>query len=113
MEKTVSQTSSSINAELKSLYEKETVIELSNRSKGTTAAYILDYVILVLLSPIYSKAPKATIAVGILFLVMIIIKIYSAIKTPVKYGTGFFCSRFIWGQLQFQYLLCFHSLFSD
>jgi methyl-accepting chemotaxis protein len=85
MAKALSKSSNAISPELKKKYEKETVLELSNRSKGTTLAYILDYVILVLLSPIYSKAPTATIAVGVLFFVMIALKIYSSQKTPLKY----------------------------
>ncbi|MDY0361720.1 MAG: methyl-accepting chemotaxis protein [Desulforegulaceae bacterium] len=97
MQEQTSQSSNIINSELKKMYEKETVLELSNRSKGTIAAYIIDYILLVLLSPIYSKAPKATIAIGILFFVMILIKIYSAKKTPLKYheNPGFWYGLFL------------------
>eukprot|EP00831_Metopus_contortus_P010609 TRINITY_DN14143_c0_g1_i1.p1 TRINITY_DN14143_c0_g1~~TRINITY_DN14143_c0_g1_i1.p1 ORF type:complete len:281 (+),score=36.68 TRINITY_DN14143_c0_g1_i1:70-912(+) len=97
MQESTSQSTNIINPELKKIYEKETVLELSNRSKGTTAAYIIDYILLVLLSPIYSKAPNATIAIGILFFVMIAIKIYSAKKTPLKYdeNPGFWYGLFL------------------
>lgn len=97
MHESASQSENIINPELKKLYEKETVLELSNRSKGTIAAYILDYIILVLLSPIYSKSPRATIFIGVLFFVMILIKFYSAKQTPLKYdeNPGFWYGLFL------------------
>ncbi|MDY0131493.1 MAG: methyl-accepting chemotaxis protein [Desulforegulaceae bacterium] len=99
MEKAMSKSSNSIDSEIKNKYEKEAVIELSNRSKGTAPAYILGYIILVLLSPIYSKSPKATITLGILFLVMIILKTYTCFKLPEKYDEN---PKFWYGLFLFQ-----------
>lgn len=78
-----------VSQELKELYKKETLIEVSNRSKNTISSYFVSFLVLVFLSKIHEVQFNLTIFTGILFIIVSIIKFYACTKTPVEGKTNF------------------------
>lgn len=78
-----------VSQELKELYKKETLIEVSNRSKNTISSYFVSFLVLVFLSKIHQVQFNLTVFTGILFIIVSIIKFYACAKTPVDGKTNF------------------------
>jgi methyl-accepting chemotaxis protein len=72
----------------KSLFEKHksnTEIELAKRSVAAAASYIIGFIMLVLLTPIYKKYPSEVIIAGLIIIIQTPLRIYIGKNTEKNY----------------------------